>query len=168
MATNFLDSAGSNGFIQAPFNLQSTELNALASGSAITSSVGGSSGIFNQASWANAIWGSIYFVAGGAFTPAAGGYLAGWFLLSPDGGTTFETIVATPGSTVLALARAPDFIVPVYQGGAAYAANNFSWQQGRFCKVPWETHKIVIQNMSGAALPSTGNLIKAGGVAIQY
>lgn len=168
MATNFLDAAGTNGLIQAAFNLQTTELNSLGSGSAATSSVGGSSGVFAQSNWSNAIWGGIYFTAGGAFTPTAGGYLAGWFLLSFDGGTTFESLISTPSTTVLALGRAPDFVIPTYEGGAAWANTNIRWQQGRFCKVPWESHKVVIQNLSGAALPASGNTLKGTGMAVQY
>jgi len=168
MPTNFLDTAGTGGFIQTVFNLMTTELNALASGSAATSSVGGTSGVFTQSSWSNAIWGSAYFLAGGAFTPTAGGYLAGWFLLSPDNGSTFETLISTPSTTVLALGRSPDFIVPTYEGGAAWANTNFRVQQGRYCKLPWESHKIVVQNLSGAALPATGNTLRGTGMAVQY
>ena len=169
MPTNFLDTTGTNGLIQAAFNLMSSELNALGSGLAATSSVGGSSGVFTQTNWSNAIWGGIYFTAGGAFTPTSGGYLAGWFLLSPDGGSTFETLIATASATVLALSRAPDFVIPVYEGGAAWANTNMRYQQGRFCKVPWESHKIVIQNMSGATLPAVNtNLVKGTGMAVQY
>jgi hypothetical protein len=165
VATNFLDAAGVNGLIQAAFNLMTTELNTLGSGSAATSSVAGP---FSQTSWSNAIWGGIYFTSGGAFTPTAGGYLAGWFLLSFDGGSTFESLISTPSTTVLAIGRAPDFVIPTYEGGAAWAGTNIRWQQGRFCKVPWESHKVVIQNLSGVALPASGNTLKGTGMAVQY
>lgn len=168
MATNFLLASGTSGFIATPLAHLTTELNALVNGAAATSSVGGTSGVFNQTNDANGIWGSEYFTSGGAFTPTAGGYLAGWFLLSPDGGSTFETVIATPSTTVPALGRAPDFIIPVYQGGAAYASGNISWCQGRTIRLPWESHKIVLQNMSGVTLPATGNTLKVGPVAIQY
>jgi hypothetical protein len=168
MVANFLDTAGTGGFIQTVFNLQTTELNTLASGAAATSSVGGTAGVFTQTNWSNAIWGSAYFVSGGAFTPTSGGYLAGWFLLSPDAGSTFETLISTPSTTVLALGRVPDFVIPVYEGGTAWAATNQRASQGRFFKAPWESHKIVIQNLSGAALPASGNVVKAVGMAVQY
>ena len=166
MPTNFLEAAGTNGFIATQFNLLSTELNALASGAAATSSVGGSSGVFSQTNNANAIWGSLYFTSGGAFTPTAGGYLAGWFLPSTDGGTTFEALVSTPSATVLALSRPPDFVITL--DNAAYASGNIRWCSGRKVMLPWESYKVVLQNLSGVALPATGNLIKVGPVAIQY
>jgi hypothetical protein len=169
MPTNFLEASGTNGFVSAPINLLSTEINTLGSGSAAISSVGGSSGVFDQSSFGNCPWLSIYFTSGGAFTPVVGQCLYGWFLLSPDGGASFETEVATPSTTVLALSRNPDFIIPL--DNAAYATGNIRWCQGRFVKAPWESSKIIVQNVGGAspvALPSSGNLIKAGGVAIQY
>lgn len=166
MTTNFLLASGTNGFIQTPINLLSTEINTLGSGSAAISSVGGSSGVFNQSSTSNAPFGSIYFVAGGSFTPSAGQYLAGWFLLSTDGGTTFETAVSTPSTTVQALSRSPDFIIPL--DNAAFASGNIRWCQGRFIQLPWESYKVLLQNSGTTALPSSGNLIKVGSTAIQY
>ena len=169
-ATNFLEAAGTNGFIATPFNLQSTELNALGSGTCATSSVGGTSGVFSQSNNANAIWGSIFFSSGGTFTPAAAQAIEGWFLLSSDGGTTFETQTATCSTTVAPLARAPDFVIPL--SAAAYASGNLAWISGRFAQLPWESYKVVIWNQaSGAAataLPATTNLIKLGPTAIQY
>jgi hypothetical protein len=143
----------------------STELNSLANGSAATSSVGGTSGVFTQTNFANAIWSEIYFTAGGAFTPTAGGFIAGWYLKSPDGGSTYESAISTPSTTVMALPRSPDFIIPF--DAVALAANNQKWGQSYF-KNPWPTCKVLIQNLTGAALYSSGNLIKAGPVATQY
>jgi hypothetical protein len=171
MATNFLDAAGTNGFIQAQFNLLTTELgngSGIANGAAVTSSVGGTSGVFTQASWSQAIWGGIQFKSGGAFTPTAGGFLAGWFLISQDGGSTFEAAIATPSATVMALGRAPDFEIPLYEGGAAWASGNIRAQQGRYIKLPWESHKILLQNLSGVTLPTSGNVLSGTGQAIQY
>lgn len=165
MAVNFLQAAGTNGFIATPFNLQSTELNALASGGAATSSVGGSSGVFSQTNDANAIWGSVYFTAGGASTPTAGGYIAGWFLRSTDGGTTFESAIATPSTTVPALQRSPDFIIPF--SAAALSTGNIVWATG-LVRLPFESYKVVIQNMTGAALSASGHTVKLGPVATQY
>jgi hypothetical protein len=160
VATNFLEAAGTNGFIATPFNLQSTELNALANGSSAVSSVGGTSGAFTQTNTANAIWGEIAFTAGGAFTPTAGGYIAGWFLYSPDGGTTYETAASNTD-----LPRSPDFIIPLM--AAAYASGNIAQASG-IVRLPWWTFKVFTVNHSGATLPATGNLIKLGPVAIQY
>ena len=74
MATDFLLDAGTRGFKATPFNLLSTELNTLGNGSAATSSVGGTSGVYSQTNWVNCPFGSVYFTGGGAFTPSAGGF----------------------------------------------------------------------------------------------
>jgi hypothetical protein len=155
VATNFLLAAGTNGFLATPFNLQSTELNALTNGSSATSS-----SAFTQTNTANAIWGEIAFTAGGAVTPTAGGYIAGWFLYSPDGGTTYETTASNTD-----LPRSPDFIIPLL--ASAYAANNIAQASG-IVRLPWWSFKVFTVNHSGATLPATGNLIKLGPVAIQY
>lgn len=165
--TDFLyDSSGTGGYLTSPISLLTTELNTLASGAAATSSVNGASGKFNQASLASGIWGSIYFTAGGAFTPTAGGNLAGWFLLSTDAGTTFEALIATPSTTVPALSRAPDFIIPL--DAAAYATGNIRWCQGRRVLLPAESYKILLQNNAGAALPSSGNVLSCGSIAVKF
>lgn len=159
MPTNFLEATGTNGFLVAPFNLQSTELNALANGNSAVSSVGGTSGVFTQTNWASGIWGVAHFLAGGAFTPTAGGYIAAWFLYSPDGGSTFEKVVSNTD-----LPRGPDFIVPVF--ASAYASSDIS--QAPLFRVPWWSTKLFVVNHAGVSLPATGNLIKGASVAIQY
>lgn len=162
MATNFLEAAGTNGFIQTPFNLHSTELNSLADATSATSSVGGTSGVFTQSSFANSIWAMVYLTLGGSFTPAAGSPdLLGWFLFSPDGGSTFETVISNTD-----LSRAPDFIIPAV-GSNAYSSGNILQSSG-LVRVPWWSSKVFIVNHFGVALPSSGNTIKAGPVAIQY
>lgn len=160
MATNFLEAAGTNGFIATPFNLMSTELNALGNGSSATSSVGGSSGTFTQTNYANAIWAEVYFVSGGAFTPASPNYIAGWFLFSPDGGSNFETTFSNTD-----MPRTPDFIIPLQT--SAYANTNIAQASG-LVRVPWWSNQVFVVSHAGASLPATGNLIKAGPVAIQY
>lgn len=163
---DFLLDPGTNGFIASAFNLQTTELNSLASGGAATSSVGGSSGVFSQTNFGNAIECLLSFTAGGAWTPTAGGVIAGWWLESTDGGTNFETLISTPSTTVPALSRPPDFIIPVYEGGAAWASTNFRFSQPS--RAPYPSCKVVAQNLSGAALPAAGNIIKAYPVAWKY
>ena len=160
MATNFLEAAGTNGFIATPFNLMSTELNALATINSAVSSVGGTSGVFTQTNYANAIWCEVYFVSGGAFTPVAPNYINGWFLFSPDGGTTFETTVSNTD-----MVRPPDFTIPLNL--AAYASGNVAQASG-LVRAPWWSNKVFINSHAGATMPATGNLIKAAPVAIQY
>lgn len=159
MAADFLLDPGTSGFIATPFNLYSTELNALGSGSTATSSVGGTSGVYTQTNFANAQKCFVFFESGGAFTPTAGGNLTGWWILSDNGGTNFEFTVANT-----AMPRAPDFVIPLY--ASAYAAGGRSWSQ--VVRAPWPSCKIYIQNNSGAALPATGNLILAAPVAERY
>jgi len=162
MSSNFLLAAGTNGFIATPFNLQSTELNALAAGHTAVSSVGGSSGVFSQTNTAHAPQGSIWFSAGGSFTPSAGDHIDGWFLRSSDGGTTFEKVVSNTTPP-----RPPDFVIPLF--GSAYASSDLAWVSGGFVLLPWESFKVLIQNnCASAALPSTGNVIDLGPVALQY
>jgi hypothetical protein len=162
MATNFLDAAGTNGFIATPVTLMTTELNTLATATNVVSSVGGTSGVFTQASWGSAIWGQVGFVAGGVMSgsPTAGGYLAGWFLYSPDGGTTFEKVVAATD-----LPRPPDFIIPLF--ASAYASGDLSPASG-IVRLPWWSTKLYIGNRSGVSLNASGNIIKVGPVAVQY
>lgn len=132
------------------------EASALTNGSAVTSSYWNNTGIFrlSPSDIDQGIQGDLWFQAGGAFTPSAGGFLSGWFLPSFDGGTTFETIIATPSSTVPAVSRSPDFIVPL--DNAAYAAGNIRYGQGRFiAPLPTVPFKVELQNNSGVTMAAT-------------
>ena len=157
MATNFLEAVGTNGFITAPFNLMTTELNSLANATNAVSSVAGP---FTQSNFSSAIWCSVHFKSGGAFTPSAGGYLAGWWLFSPDGGSTFEKVVSATDQP-----RTPDFVIPLF--ASAYASSDLAQAYG-IIRCPSWSAKVYIANHSGVALPSSGNVIQAGPVAIQY
>jgi hypothetical protein len=154
MAQDFqYDPGTSNGYTKAPFDLLSTEtgLSALANGAAVTSSVGGaaSNGIFSQSDTGGAVLTEISMAAGGSFTPNAGAYLLGWFLRSKDGGTTFETMAATPSSTVQALPRPADFSIPL--DNAALASGNQKWAMGT-PRLPSGSFKVVLQNMAGVTV----------------
>jgi hypothetical protein len=162
VATNFLQAAGSHGFIVTPFNLMSTELGngtGLANANSATSSAGGTAGVFTQTNFANAIWGDVYFSAGGAFTPAVGGYISGWFLFS-EAGSTFEI-----NSSNVDLARAPDFTIPF--GNFALASGNLVKANG-IVRLPAYDCKVYVVNHTGVALAASGNLIKVAPEAIQY
>lgn len=160
MPTDFLQKTGTNGFLTTPFNLMSTELNTLANNTSATSSVGGTSGVFTQSSWGSGIWGVAHFLAGGSFTPTAGGYIACWFLYSPDGGSSFEKVVSNTD-----MPRSPDFTIPLY--ASAHASNDVVQSSG-IIRMPWWSTKLFVVNHAGASLPSSGNLIKLGSVAVQY
>lgn len=135
-----------------------TGFSALSNGSAVTSSVSGTSGVFAPSLWGYGLYGEVEFNAGGSFTPIANGALLGWFLLSQDGGTTFETLVTSPSTSVPALERAPDFVIP-FSATALASGNRVkgAWP----VRPPAVHHKVVVQNRSGVSLPtSTTNWIK--------
>jgi hypothetical protein len=164
MATDFLWDAGTNGFVVTPFDILSSEtgLNAITYGSAITSTVGGSSGVFARSDIGGAPLGDVEVTINGSATPNAGGYLALWFLRSKDGGSTFETLRATPSSTVNALQRPPDLIVPL--SNSAYSAGDLCWAVDAV--LPPGSFKAVIQNLSGVTLNI--NHVKLAPKALQH
>jgi len=158
--TDFLWDAGTSGFIVAPFDLLTTELNSLADGSGATSSVGGTSGVFQQSNYGSAIQGIIGFFPGASFTPASGSpALLGWFLGSAGSG--FEAVVANTD-----LPRAPDFVIP-FIGSNAYGAFAFLSAGPPVMLPPWG-HKIFVMNHTGTALPSSSNQLVVGPNAVKY
>lgn len=164
MATNFLEAAGTSGFIATPTSVTIT-LTGLASGGAATSTT-----IFGpgQTSIGSAQKCMAYFtVVTAGWTPTAGAVMACWWNLSTDGGTTFETLVSTPSTTVMALPRPPDFLIPCYEGGTALAAGNIKWANGPF-RFPYVAAKVVLQNLTGAAFGAGVHTLNIGGVADQY
>lgn len=161
MATNFLEAAGTNGFTGT--QAVTITLSALASGAAATGST-----VFSSATLSGAMKCQAWFtVVTAGWTPTLGGVITGWWLLSTDGGTTFETLRATPSTTVLALPRPPDFIIPVYEGGTALSAGDIKWANGPF-RYPYVGAKVVLQNNTGAAFGTGVHTLNIGGVADQY
>jgi len=163
MATNFLEATGGStaGYFSATVTLMSTELVSLGSSlTAISASTFTSSGNFGQA-----IWGDVWVQFGGSFTGSAGSNIAGWFLRSPDGGTTFETQL----SSAAPMPRPPDFLIPI--STKAYASTNICYGSG-LVKMPWAPFKVYIQNAgSSNTLPSSATAyttINLGPVAVQY
>lgn len=99
-----------NGQYVAPFTILSSEAVSLASSAmAVCSSVtsGTSSGIFSSSMTGQALFGEVFLTIGTTVATVAGGNVAGWFLQSFDGGTTFESTTYVPVS------RPPDWIVPI-------------------------------------------------------
>jgi hypothetical protein len=161
MATNFLWDAGTsnNGLLTSAVTLQSTEMNSLANASLIVSSVGGASGVFTNSNTAQALLGEIYLTLGAIGTAlSAGANLAGWFLTSPDGGTTYESTTVQP-------ARPPDFWVPLpattISGGTTFKAVGP-------IGIPALEFKVLVMNNTGQALAASANTIKLAPVAVQY
>lgn len=172
MATNFLHATGTSGFIVTPFallNASDTGLNALTNGSAVTSAHGGggTNGIFNQTDFSHAQYGYIWLnIVTAGMTPTAGGNLTGWWLQSTDGGTTFEGKEATASSTVPALGRAPDFVLNLYEGGAALAAGDVKFSG--VVRLPYLSCKCLIQNNCGVTFGAGAHTLFCGPIADQY
>lgn len=166
LAHDFLLDPGSGGlgFIATSFDLMTSELNGLANGSAAVSSVGGSSGAFTNANTGNAIWMPAWLLFGGSITPT-GGTIVGWFLESEDG-SEFEAQVATASTTVMAMPGTPDIIIPASAATYSGASGSRIIRANGLVKFPFETTwKIVIQNLLGITLPSSGNILACGPAA---
>jgi hypothetical protein len=159
MATNFLNAAGTNGFIATPFALMgTTDLASLA----ITAEIVSTATVLTQTTFANAIWCKVLFTSAGAFTPTAGGFFAGWWLESENGGTNFErsSVVAATD-----MPRSPDFVIPLF--AIAYASGDRQWASG-LVKTPFGSAKTIFANRSGVALSAGNHTLTACPVAIQY
>lgn len=169
MAGNFLHTAGTGGVIGTARTVTAAAwLASLASGGSATSDTTADTGVFSQSSFSNCIWGMAEFShITNTLTPTAGGCLACWFLGSRDDGSTFESAgVTTHSTTVPAVARAPDFIIPLYTGGTATTAGNL-FHSPRF-RLPNVKAKIILQNMSGAAFSAHNHTLTIFGVADGY
>lgn len=163
MATNFLEATGGSttGFFSALTTLMSSEMTGVTNTSVATSATTfTSSGSFGQA-----IWGEVYLriLSSAVFTPTAGAFISGWFLRSPDGGTTFELM-----QTALGLARPPDFVIAA--STIAYASSSIFAASG-IVKMPWSPAKVGIQNNLGITFVASGNgysTLSLAPVAVQY
>lgn len=170
MAGTFLKQAGTDGVIGTKRAVTwTTSLNALASGSRAISDTTADTGKFSQSSFSNCQYGMAYFTTvTTGWTPTAGGVFACWWNLSYDGGTTFEVESrTTPSTTVPAVARPPDFLIPVYTGGTAISAGDVFFATGPFA-LPYQSAKLIVQNMTGAALAATAHTINVFGVQDGY
>lgn len=170
MAGNFLHTAGTSGLSSTKRAVTwTTALNNLASGARAISDTTADTGLFTQSSFSNCEWGMAYFttVATG-WTPTAGGVFACWWNYSYDGGTNFEVESrTTPSTTVPAVARPPDFLIPVYMGATAIAAGDVLFATSPFL-LPWVPAKLIVQNMTGAALAAQAHTLNIFGVADGY
>lgn len=147
-ARDLIYDTGSNGYTAALTLTAGTDLASLASGGAVTLTGGGSAGVSSQANTANGLLAEVVFkTVTAGFTPTAGGCISGWWLKSGDGGSTYETTPATASTTVPALPRPPDFIIPLDAAALGTSAVKFS----TYCVPPPSTFKCLVQNNSGAA-----------------
>jgi hypothetical protein len=164
MPTNFLEATGGStaGYFSAVVTLSSTELVSL--GSSVT--IAGTTVFTSSGNFGQSIWGEVAIKFGGAITPATGGFISGWFVRTPDGGTTFEQTTISASNTPMA--RPADFIIPL--SSFAYANTNIAYGSG-IVKMPWSPIKVFIQNNSGATFPSSATAytsILLGPVAVQF
>lgn len=161
MATNFLATSGTNGFLTSSavtaFSAGTTSMNSLSNASFLLST-----SVFTQTNTASGLLGYFTLTIGSSFVAGAGGNIAGWNLLSPDGGATYETTVP---------ARAPDFVISLTTSTST-AGGTPSSGSGVFpsllCGMPWSTFKVLIQNNTGVTLGSSGNSLTFQSVAVQY
>lgn len=161
MTTPFLWGLGAsnNGLLASLLTLQSTELNTLTNTSIALSSVGGSSGKFTNNDTGGAIWGELFLTLGAIGSAlSAGANMAGWFIESPDSGSTYEKASAAP-------ARPPDFIIPL-PAATISAADQFK-AAGKVL-LPSVQHKVLLQNNTGQSLASSVNTLKLAPISVQF
>lgn len=96
------------------------------------------------------VYADVEFVAGASFSPVTGGYIDFWFLRSIDGGVNFED-----GNSTVAPTRPSDTAILVRGGTAIRPQSGASG-----VPLPPGFYKVLIRNMTGAAFPASGNLIR--------
>lgn len=149
--------AGTGGFLTAPFDLLSTEMNALGNGSTALSSVGGASGVFDQSHTGGYVWGVLSFVSGGAWTPGVGGYMHVFFLTRADN-AGFGKFLANA-----AQARRPDAVIAFLN--TSHAAGEVVESEG-LVQIPAIPCRVLVRSVAGASMPATGNKLKLGAVGL--
>lgn len=136
-----------------------SELASLTDTSLIVSSVSGSSGKFTNSDTGQAVWGDLFLTLGAIGSAlSAGANIAGWFLVSPDSGTTYESLTVAPP-------RPPDFIIPL--PATTISAGAFYKSAGKVL-LPTLQFKTLVQNNTGRTLASSGNTLKLAAQALQY
>jgi hypothetical protein len=164
MATNFLWYAGSsnNGLlIASPLTLLSSEFDNLASTDTALSSAGGSSGLFNNSNTGQGMICDVFLTLGTISSAlSAGANLSGWWIESPDSGSTFEHTV-----TNSALARPPDFIIPL---PATAITGGWQYKGAGPVMVPALPFYVFVQNNTGQEFAASGSTLRLAPYAMQY
>ena len=83
--------------------------------------------------------------------------ISGWYITSPDGGSSFEKNANPP-------ARNPDFVIPFL--ASAYATNDLIFAQSGLVRLWAPSTKILITQNTGVTLPASGNLLVCSPVKI--
>ena len=163
MPTNFLYYSGQTpyqGLLAPVVTLASTEMVSLGSSAVVVGAT-----TFTSSYTGQGIWGEIFLPFGTSVgAPPAGSNFCGWFLTSPDGGSTFEsTSQFNPGP-----ARAPDFLIPLSTLAVAASA---VFKTAGLVQVPALEFKVAVQNNIGQTF-STSNAanptLKLAPIAMQY
>jgi len=162
MVANFLWLPGtsSSGLTAAAKTLMAdtSELASLTNNSYVVSSVSGASGVFTNNDVGQAIWAQLFLTLGTIGSALQNGAnIAGWFLRSYDGGTTYEQAGTTP-------ARSPDFYFPL---PAATISAATVWGANGLVLLPALKYKVGILNTTGQTLASSGNTVRAAPVNMQ-
>lgn len=133
----------------------STDLNSLASGGVVLSTLTALSNVQadSQGLGYPEVKGKLSLASAAFVSPAA---VYGW-LLQADDGTNYETFVSGTSTTTPPVARAADFIWSVETPGTAQACIKDAWAaQGA---VICAKIKLLVWNMTGVALASSGNTV---------
>lgn len=120
---------------------------------------------------AQGIWGDVYWTEGqiGSTTAlSAGANLAGYFLNSLDGGTTFESSSTVP-------VRAPDFLIPLPATTISGSAPPFKSNGQHAVKFPVVPYKVLLANNTGQTITASSTAggtgspsLKGSIVAVSY
>jgi hypothetical protein len=108
---------------------------------------------------AQGVWGHLFLTIGGSIASAvsAGGNIAGWWIMSFDGGTTFESYVSSQ-----ALARPPDWVIPL---PATVINSGTVYKSAGIVPFPALQFRSQLQNNTGQTL-GTSNTIKMTPVGV--
>lgn len=130
------------GGYQALVTILSTEMNSLANGAltALGSVLNNSSGL---------VYADLEFASGGSFSPT-GGMIQVWFLVSLDGGSTYED-----GGGAVMPSGLPDASIPIRVGSSIVVRCGCPRIQ-----LPVGYYKPVALNATGATLPTVNNIIR--------
>lgn len=169
-ASDFLWGAGytgNNGLVGTTLTVITGEIISLTASGVTVSATGGATGVFyNSSTGTNqAIWGDVYFSNGapGVTSTSAGVNIAGWWLQSLDGGTTFES-ASTSGSTQPP--RPPDWIIPL-----PASVSTTVYKSIGLTRIPSTPFKVLVQNNYAATLGSgatTAPYIKITQYGVQH
>lgn len=168
--SNFLWYSGysaNNGLVGTTITVITGEIQSLTASGVTISATGGASGVFNSSGTGTnqAIWGDVYYSNGapGVTTTGVGVNIAGWWIQSFDGGTTFES--ASTSGTV-SPPRPPDWIIPL-----PTTVSTTVYKSSGLVRMPSTPFKVLVQNNYAATLgtgATTAPYIKISQIAVQH